>query len=229
MALPKITSPIFTVELPSSGSDIKFRQFTVKEEKILLLAAEAENGAQIVTAIKQVLTNCIIDDVDVDNLASFDIEYLYLQMRSKSIDNILKLKIVEEDVEYFAEVNLDDVQVIFDESHSNKIVLNDEVTITMKYPSIKSIEKMSKDSSSVRGIKYSIDKVVVGENLLSLSDYSDKEIEEFVESFSSKNMSDIQNFFKTSPVLKHTIEYKSNSGDVISREVVGLLGFFTLV
>lgn len=229
MALPKITSPIFTVKLPSSNSDIRFRQFTVKEEKILLLAAESENGRQIVEAIRQVIVNCLIDDIDVDSLASFDIEYLYLQMRAKSIDNVLKLKIVEDDVEYFGIVDIDDVNVIFDESHSREIKLNEEVSIYMRYPSIKSIEKMSIETSKIRGLKYSIDKVIVGDDVMNLLDYNDEEIETFIDSFSSKNMVDIQKFFETAPVLKHTITYKAKNGDTRAREVVGLLGFFTLV
>lgn len=231
MALPKITSPTFTFELPSSKKKIKFRPFTVKEEKMLLMAAEAEDSTEVSNTVKQVMVNCLIDDIDVDELATFDIEYMFLQLRSKSVDNVIELKLIDDDdgMTYETTIDLDDAYVDFPEGHTNKIDLNETIAITMKYPTFKSIDLLTDDkvrTNLVAIISNSIDKVIDGDDLLELSDFSKEEIKEFIESFTSKNMRDIEKFFKSIPRLKLDVTYQAKDG-MKTKEVVGLQSFFT--
>ena len=230
MALPKITSPTFTLELPSNKRKIKFHPFTVKEEKMLLMAVESEDADSVTDTIKQVMGNCLIDELDLDDLATFDIEYLFLQLRSKSVDNIIELKIKHDDGQsYETSVNLDDAYVKFDDDHTNKIKLNDDVTITMKYPTFSTIEKLSDESiksNLVEIISTSIDKVIDGDEIYDLSDFSKQEVTDFIESFTSKNMREIEKFFKTIPKLKLDVHYEVD-GVKKTKEIVGLQSFFT--
>lgn len=230
MALPKITSPTFTLELPSNKRNIKFHPFTVKEEKMLLMAVESEDSDSVTDTIKQVMKNCLIDEVELDDLATFDIEYLFLQLRSKSVDNVVELKIKDDDGKaYETSVNLDDAYVHFEDDHTNKIQLNDSVTITLMYPTFGTIEKLSSDevkTNLVEIISTSIDKVVYGEEVYDLSDFSKQEVVEFIESFTSKNMREIEKFFKTIPKLKLDVQYEVD-GKTKTKEVVGLQSFFT--
>jgi len=231
MALPKITSPTFSVELPSNKRKIKFHPFTVKEEKMLLMAVESNDTDSVSSTIKQVMNNCLVDELDIDELATFDLEYLFLQLRAKSVDNIIELKIKDDDDEnmYEATVNLDDAFVDFSKSHTNKIQLNDTVCITMKYPTFNTISKMSDDNIKndlVEIVSTSIDKVVDGDELYELTDFSKEEIASFIESFTSKNMREIEKFFQTMPKLKLDVKYNAN-GKEKTKEVVGLQSFFT--
>lgn len=230
MSLPKIASPVFTVELPSNKRKVKFRPFTVKEEKLLLMASQADDSEAVNDAIRQILNNCFVGEVDIDDLAIFDVEYLFLQLRSKSVDNIVELKMKDdEDGKFYdIEVDLNDAVVEFDPEHTNKIKLNEDIMIVMKYPSFDMIDKMAKvdDADLVEVIGASIDKVVNGEELLDLSDYSKEEITGFIESFTSKNMRDVEKFFQTLPRLKMDISYMTPNGTK-TKEVVGLQSFFT--
>ena len=230
MSLPKIASPVFTVELPSNKRKVKFRPFTVKEEKLLLMASQADDSEAVNDAIRQILNNCFVGEVDIDDLAIFDVEYLFLQLRSKSVDNIVELKMKDdEDGKFYdIEVDLNDAVVEFDPEHTNKIKLNEDIMIVMKYPSFDMIDEMAKvdDADLVEVIGASIDKVVNGEELLDLSDYSKEEITGFIESFTSKNMRDVEKFFQTLPRLKMDISYMTPNGTK-TKEVVGLQSFFT--
>jgi hypothetical protein len=144
MSLPKLTAPIFTIEMPSNKKSVKFRPFTVKEEKLLLLASESEEPKFINDTITQVLNNCFIDDIDIGILATFDVEYLFIQLRAKSVNNIVKLRFKDDNDKVITQdIDLEDVKVHFDPNHTNKIQLNDEVSMVMKYPSFNMIEKMS--------------------------------------------------------------------------------------
>ena len=145
MSLPKITSPVFTIELPSNKRKMKFRPFTVKEEKLLLMASQSEETETINDTIKQILNNCIIDSVNIDDMPIFDVEYLFLNLRSKSVDNVVELKMKDEDDDmyYDVEIDLNDAVVEVDPDHTSNIKLNEDITITMKYPSFGMIETMS--------------------------------------------------------------------------------------
>lgn len=229
MALPKITAPLFTVELPSSGKKVDYRPFTVKEEKLLLMASESNDTEQVNKAIKQILTNCFVDEIDIDELPIVDVEYIFLKLRATSVENLVTLKIQDdEDGKYYEiEYDLNDAAVVFDPNHTNKIPLNEAVTLIMKYPSFKMIDKMSNVTNDVVNIiSLCIDKVVNGDEVLLLDDFSDKEVTEFIESFTSKNMRDIEGFFNSLPSLRAQVTYATPNG-AKTKEVVGLQSFFT--
>ena len=231
MSLPKLTAPIFTIEMPSNKKSVKFRPFTVKEEKLLLLASESEEPKFINDTITQVLNNCFIDDIDIGILATFDVEYLFIQLRAKSVNNIVKLRFKDDNDKVITQdIDLEDVKVHFDPNHTNKIQLNDEVSMVMKYPSFNMIEKMSTNDNKelVDVISACIDKIYTAEEVMNLNDYTQAEVTTFIESFTSKNMREIEAFFNSLPKLKLDILYKDEeTGDMIKREVSGLQSFFT--
>jgi hypothetical protein len=228
MSLPKISSPTFKAKLPSTGREVKYRPFTVKEEKILLMASQSNDTAAVVDSIKQIMTNCILDDIDVDKMATFDVEYLFIQLRSKSVDNIMQLKFVEDGHTYEVDIDLDDIEVTQGKEKGNHIALNDEVSIVMKYPSFEMIEKLQGSSQDdiVDVIANSIDKIVNGEEILELGDYTKAEVAAFIESFTSKNMRDIETFFQGMPKIKMDLVYTTVDGQKKTKEVSGLQNFF---
>ena len=221
MSLPKLTAPIFTIEMPSNKKSVKFRPFTVKEEKLLLLASESEDAKFINDTIAQVLNNCFIDTVDINTLATFDVEYLFIQLRAKSVNNIVKLRFKDDNDKVITQdIDLEDVKVHFDPNHTNKIQLNDEVSMIMKYPSFNMIEKMSTNDNKelTEVISACIDKVYTAEEVMDLNDYTQAEVTTFIESFTSKNMREIEAFFNSLPKLKLDILYKDEeTGDMIKR------------
>ena len=231
MALPVIDSPIFSIELPSTKNTLRFRPFTVKEEKLLLLASESEDAKTVSDTIKQVLNNCFIDEVDINTLAIFDVEYVFIKLRAKSVNNIVELQFNDDhDKNVKTEIDLEEVIVEFDPEHTNQINLSEKVILTMKYPSFSMFEAMSggKENTDMSDIlKETIDKVVNGDEVLSLKDYSSEEVTAFTDSFTSKNMRDIEKFFGTLPKLKMDVKYRDSEGNDKVREVVGLQNFFT--
>ena len=231
MALPVIDSPIFSIELPSTKNTLRFRPFTVKEEKLLLLASESEDAKTVSDTIKQVLNNCFIDEVDINTLAIFDVEYVFIKLRAKSVNNIVELQFKDDhDKNVKTEIDLEEVIVEFDPEHTNQINLSEKVILTMKYPSFSMFEAMSggkEDTDMSDILKETIDKVVNGDEVLSLKDYSNEEITAFTDSFTSKNMRDIEKFFGTLPKLKMDVKYRDSEGNDKVREVVGLQNFFT--
>jgi hypothetical protein len=231
MSLPKLSAPIFTIEMPSNKKSVKFRPFTVKEEKLLLLASESDDAKFINDTILQVLNNCFVDDIDIAELATFDVEYLFIQLRAKSVNNIITLKFKDDNEKVISqEIDLEDVKVYFDPEHTNKIQLNDEVSMVMKYPSFGMIEKMSSENNQelTEVISACIDKVYTADEVMDLKDYTKAEITTFIESFTSKNMREIEAFFNSLPKLKMDILYKDEeTGTMKKREVSGLQSFFT--
>ena len=230
MALPVIDSPIFSIELPSTKNTLRFRPFTVKEEKLLLLASESEDAKTVSDTIKQVLNNCFVDEVDINALAIFDVEYVFIKLRAKSVNNIVELQFKDDhDKNVKTEIDLEEVIIEFDPEHTNQINLSEKVILTMKYPSFSMFEAMSggKENTDMSDIlKETIDKVVNGDEVLSLKDYSNEEITAFTDSFTSKNMRDIEKFFGTLPKLKMDVKYRDSEGNDKVREVVGLQNFF---
>jgi hypothetical protein len=225
---------VFTVKLPSSGETVNFRPFTVKEEKILLMAASSEDASQIVTSLGQIVNNCCFD-LKVEGLATFDVEYLFMQIRSKSVGNIITVTVNDEEGDEKnirkAEVDLDKLEVVFPEEISNEIKLDDNVTMFMKYPKFKSIDDLSdsvSDTPEVTVFRTGVDKLIVNDEVLSFSDYSDSDIELFVDSFTTKNMKDVQDFFANIPYLKaKAVTLVEKEGDEVREvEIVGLTSFF---
>lgn len=232
MALPKIDMPIYELELPSTGKKIKYRPFTVKEEKILLIAKESEDSNQVITSIKQIVNNCLID-YDIDNLALFDLEYILITIRSKSVDSVVRFEITDPETTEKVQLELDlsNVKVERDEKHSNKIKISDEYTMYLKYPNIDDFFQMMMDKNPSAEKNYNImisciDRIVSEDDVFNLKDFSKKEIDSFVESLSSDVTIDMKRFFDTIPKVRHEIPYVNSKGENKIFVIQGTQSFF---
>ena len=236
MPLPKIATPTYELELPSTKQKIKYRPFLVKEEKLLVLALESEDTKQITTAIKSVIKSCIsTKGLKVEELPTFDIEYLFLNIRGKSVGEEVELSIVAPDdgvTSIPLSINLDDIKVAETEGHDKQIRLNDELLMEMKYPSLDQFIKnnIKNDDSvdtSFELIASCIDKIYSEEEVWSTADVTKKEVIEFLNQMSSVQFKMIEKFFKTMPKLSHTVEVVNPKTKVKSTVVLeGLSSFF---
>ena len=238
MPLPKIATPTYELELPSTGKTIQYRPFLVKEEKLLVIALESEDNKQITTAIKAVLRACVLTKgVKVENLPTFDIEYLFLNIRGKSVGEELEINIIcpdDETTEVPVTIDLDDIQVQRDENHTNQIKLDDSLMMEMKYPSLDQFIKSNFDftdknqmDQSFQLIASCIDKVYSEDEAWATADCTKKEVNEFLESKNSSQFKEIETFFTTMPKLSHTINVKNPKTKVESEVVLeGLASFF---
>ena len=216
MALPKLATPTYELEVPSTGDKITYRPFLVKEEKLLLLAIETNNDGEIMKAVKNIISNCVSSKLNIDDLALFDIEYIFLNVRGKSIGENISVKLLcEDDGKTYADVdiNIDDIKVVFTEGHTNHIELNDEVSIFMEYPQIDIMSSMAGDEPDAnfvfRIIKNAVAQIVEGETIHERADFTEKELDEFLESLNSQQFQSIQGFFETMPKLKHEVKFKN--------------------
>ena len=238
MPLPKIATPTYELELPSTGKSIKYRPFLVKEEKVLVIALESEDTKQITNAIKAVLKNCVLTKgIKVETLPTFDIEYLFLNIRGKSVGEELEVNIVcpddgETNVPVF--IDLDSIQVQKDDDHTNQIKLDDDLMMEMKYPSLEQFIKNNFDfqegnqmDQSFELIATCIDKIYNEDEVWATADCTKKEVKEFLESMNSSQFKEIEKFFESMPKLKHTIEITNPKTKVKSEVVLeGLASFF---
>ena len=239
MPLPKVSTPTYELVIPSLKKKIKYRPFLVKEEKILIIAMESEDQKQITNAVKDVISNCIITrGVKVDQLATFDIEYLFLNIRGKSVGETADVLITCPDdgkTQVPHSVNLDDIQVEVSDDHSRDIKLDDDLTVRMKYPSMNEFIKNNFSASTditvddtFNVITACIEQVYNEEESWAASDCTKKELKEFIDQLNTKQFKEIENFFTTMPKLSHTISIKNPNTGVESEVVVeGLVGFFT--
>ena len=238
MPLPKIATPTYELELPSTGQSIKYRPFLVKEEKVLVIALESEDNKQITTAIKAVLKSCILNKgVKVESLPTFDIEYLFLNIRGKSVGEELEVNVIcPDDGETTVPVviNLDEIEVQKDENHSNKIKIDDSIMMELKYPSLDQFIKNNFDFNDKNAMDQSfdliascIDKVYTEDEVWATADCTKKEVKEFLESMNSQQFKEIEAFFETMPKLSHTINV-TNPNTKVESEVTleGLASFF---
>ena len=238
MPLPKIATPTYELELPSTGKSIKYRPFLVKEEKVLVIALESEDTKQITNAIKAVLKNCVLTKgIKVETLPTFDIEFLFLNIRGKSVGEEIEVNIVcpddgETNVPVF--IDLDSIQVEKDDDHTNQIKLDDDLMMEMKYPSLEQFIKNNFDfeegnqmDQSFELIATCIDKIYNEDEVWATADCTKKEVKEFLESMNSSQFKEIEKFFESMPKLKHTIEV-TNPNTKVKSEVVleGLASFF---
>ena len=238
MPLPKIATPTYELELPSTGKSIKYRPFLVKEEKVLVIALESEDTKQITNAIKAVLKNCVLTKgIKVENLPTFDIEFLFLNIRGKSVGEEIEVNIVcpddgETNVPVF--IDLDSIQVEKGDDHTNQIKLDDDLMMEMKYPSLEQFIKNNFDfqegnqmDQSFELIATCIDKIYNEDEVWATADCTKKEVKEFLESMNSSQFKEIEKFFESMPKLKHTIEV-TNPNTKVKSEVVleGLASFF---
>jgi hypothetical protein len=238
MPLPKISTPTYELELPSTGQTINYRPFLVREEKLLVLAMESEDTKQITTAIKNVIKSCVqTKNVKVENLPTFDIEYLFLNIRGKSVGEEIELSIIcpdDEETTVAVKLNLDDIQVQKNENHTNKIKLDDSLMMEMKYPSLDQFIKNNFDLSADNTMDQSfdliascIDKIYNEEEVWAASDVTKKELIEFMDQMSPTQFKAIEKFFETMPKLSHTIKVTNPKTEVESEVVLeGLSSFF---
>ena len=239
MALPKLTVPEYEAILPSTEKVIKYRPFLVKEEKVLLTALEAEDDDIMADAIRQIVNNCVLEELDVFKLPTFDIEYLFLRLRAKSVGEKVTLglrpwgcpnnegKLCEKSTE--VEINLEEVKVIKDENHSSKIMLNDEIGVKMKYPDIKNINIIDADSAitGMNIVRNCVDMVFTKDETFERDSFTDEELEEFIDSLNSDQFKKIKEFFDTMPTLKYTTKYKCGTcGEEKETILQGLSSFF---
>lgn len=231
MSLPKIQMPIINITLPSTKEKKRFRPFLVREEKLLLLAQEG-NDNDLLEAIKQIINNCCLEDIDIDSLASFDLEYIFLKLRSRSVNNMVELKYRDnEDSEvYTFNIDLDNIDVVFDPTHNNKIKINDEYTLLMKYPGVNtaSIAKQlqSEDDLFYLMIIQSLDKLYSGDEVYIMSEYTFDDAKQFIDGLPVPVFEKIQEFFQTMPRLYHKLEYVNKNGTPRTIELQGIKDFF---
>ena len=238
MPLPTIVTPSYELELPSTGKKIKYRPFLVKEEKLLVLALETEDTKQISTAIKTVLKNCIqTRGVKVENLPTFDIEYLFLNIRGKSVGEEVEVNLVAPDDEVTqvpVTISLDDIEIKKSEEHTNKVKLDDSLVMEMKYPSLDQFIKSNFDFTEEVSMDQSfdliascIDKIYNEEEVWSTADCTKKEVKEFLEQMNSMQFKEIEKFFETMPKLSHSVTFTNPKTKVESTVVLeGLSSFF---
>ena len=238
MPLPKLNTPTYELTLPSSNRKVKYRPFLVKEEKILLIAMESEDEKEMQNAVKQILKNCILTrGISVDKLAVFDIEYLFLNIRGKSVGEEITLNIVcpdDEKTEVEVAVNVEDVKIQKSDKHDPVIQLTDQVGIVMKYPSMEMFVKNNITGENQQKVDTIFDmtidcisQVVEGEDVLEAKSFSKKEMLEFVETFDTQQFQKIQDFFETMPKLSHKIKVLNPNTNIESEVTIeGLSSFF---
>ena len=238
MPLPKIATPTYELVLPSTDETIQFRPFLVKEEKLLVLALESEDNKQITTAIKSVLKNCVLTKgIKVEQLPTFDIEFLFLNIRGKSVGEELEVNIVcpdDEKTQVTVDINLDDIQVQKSEEHNKQIKLDENLMMEMKYPSLDQFIKNNFDfneknqmDQSFQLIASCIDKIYTEEEVWATADCTKKEVNDFLEQMNSGQFKLIETFFETMPKLSHVIKVTNPKTKVESDVVLeGLASFF---
>ena len=215
MTLPTIAVPTHELEIPSNKEKITYRPFLVKEEKLLLLANESGEASEIMSAIKLIINNCTFEKIDVDTLALFDLEYVFLNVRAKSVGEVVSLKLLcDDDGETYADVEIDlnDIKVNFPEGHSNKIELTDTVGILMRYPQFNLVRISTEGSETeyiFRMIKECINTVYDGDAVFERSDFTDKDLDTFLDSLTSDHFKQLQGFFETMPKLTHDVKFKN--------------------
>lgn len=241
--LPKLDVPIYSVTLLSTGKEVRIRPFLVKEQKLFLMAAESEDSKETISTIKQVLKNCVLDDVDIDSLPTFDLEYLFMNLRARSVEEVVNLKYkcnntVKNDkgedvvcngtVEF--DVNLLEIQPTKHTEHTNKFKLNDKIGICLKYPTFEMVQKyeqMDENDIMVNILMDCIDYLYDDEQVYYAKDSSRKELEEFVDSMQQKDLEKIREFFDTMPEIKKDIHFHCPKCGYEEEMVIkGLQNFF---
>tara|TARA_S200002703_G_scaffold154786_1_gene158142 strand:- start:441 stop:1163 length:723 start_codon:yes stop_codon:yes gene_type:complete len=240
MPLPKINTPTYELTLPSTGKKIRYRPFLVREEKILIMAMESENMTEITNAIVQILSDCILSkDVKVESFATFDIEYLFLNVRAKSVGETVDVNITcpdDDETQVEMSINIDSIKVQKTRGHKNIIKLDDNLSMKLRYPSLEQFvennfetgQVVSEVGQSLSMITSCIDMIYNEEETWEAADCSKKELDEFVEQMNTKQFKQIEKFFTTMPKLSHTITVKNPNTGVESEVVLeGLASFFS--
>lgn len=237
MPLPQISTPTYELELPSTGKSIQYRPFLVREEKLLVLALESEDIKEITTAIKAVIKSCIqTKNIKVESLPTFDIEYLFLNIRGKSVGEDLEVNVIcpdDGETTVPVNINIDDIKVQKKKNHTTKIKIDENIMMEMKYPSLDQFIKNNFDISgnnmdqSFDLIAACVDKIYTEEEVWSASDVTKAEIVEFLDQMNSSQFKQIESFFETMPKLSHTVTVENPVTKVKSDVVLeGLSDFF---
>lgn len=235
MSLPVVAHPTFKITIPSTKKTVSFRPYTVREEKILLMVREADSIPDVVDGLKQIISNCCQEDIDVNKLALFDIEYIFIKLRAKSVGEILQLQIKEDDKPIKFEVNLDEVELKFNPEHTKKIVLVEQYGVTMRYPTFDvmiKLDKFIKENKDPKMVNEFIFDVIVDciENVFDndkvYTDFSREELDNFVLSLPVEGSNKLRSFFDTMPVLEHTVTLKNKEGETKEITLRGLKDFF---
>lgn len=245
MALPKLKSPIFELKIPSTGKSIKYRPFLVKEQKLLLMALESQETEEMFRAIKQIINNCAVDEIDVDDLPMFDLEYFFLRLRAKSIGETIDLKLKHNDGKNSKGVecshvtsqtlNLLEVEVQKEEGHTNKIIIDDEskVGVVLRYPTVALANRLqqlgpqNQIDSVVSVIVESIDYIFDAENVYPASESTKEELMAFINDLSQEQFGKLAQFFNSMPKLKHVVKWKCEGCGASDKvEMEGMANFF---
>ena len=236
MALPVLTTPTYELVVPSTDKKLKYRPFLVKEEKILLMAMESGENNQVIQAVKEIVSECTFNQIDLGNSPMFDIEYIFLQIRGKSVGEISNLKLLcKDDGETYADVKIDlnDIQVSVDEEHTNKIELTDEMGMIMTYPTIDSFVSTGISEITSSNMLEVIATCILqiydkkGEEVFDAKDQTKEELDDFIGQLNTKQFQEVQKFFDTMPKLQHTVTVKNPKTKVESEVVLnGLNDFF---
>ena len=236
MALPRLDVPTYELAIPSTDDKIKYRPFLVKEEKILLIAMESGETKDMLQAVKDIVDECTFNQLNLGTMPMFDIEYIFLNIRAKSVGEVSKLKVLcQDDMKTYAnvEIDLSEIEVQVEEGHTNKIELTDEMGVIMKYPTIDSFNANGITDITTENMLEVIAACIAqiydkkGEEIYDSKDSTQKELIEFVEQLNTKQFQDMQKFFDTMPTLKHTITVKNPKTKKESKvTLAGLSDFF---
>ena len=237
MPLPKISTPTYDLEIPSTRKKIKYRPFLVKEEKILIIAMESQSDVEIANAVKDVLSTCILTKgVKIDDLSTFDIEYIFLNIRGKSVGEDVEVMVTCPDdgkTKVPVRINLDDIKIIVSKDHKKDIKLDDQLSMRMKYPSMEQFIKSNFTSQEIAPedtfdlVTSCIEQVYNQEESWSASDCTKEEMNEFLESMNTNQFKEIEKFFETMPKLSHTLKVKNPNTKVDNEiKLEGLSAFF---
>ena len=233
MALPKLETPIYELELPSTGEKVKYRPFLVKEQKNLMIAMESEEETQLRDSLASIISDCTFNKIDPYEIPMFDIEFIFLRIRGKSVGEKVKLNVLCPDdnkTRVDVEINLEDVDVHMKKEHTNEISVTDKIKIFMKYPGLKDMTdiKVEQETEQIFTlIKRCINEIHDGKTIHNKIDISEKELDEFIDNLTTKTFEDLGTFFETMPKVMHVLKVKNpktkKKGEVV---IEGIQNFF---
>ena len=233
MALPKLNTVTYELELPSTGEKLKYRPFLVKEQKALMIAQESEDNKTLENTFAQILNDCVLDDIDPYVMPMFDIEYIFLRIRGKSVGEKVKLNVLcpdDKKTRVDVEIDLEKVNVQMDEDHTNIINLTKDIKLIMKYPCLKDMSVFgegAETSNLFDMVKRCVHEIHDGDTVYNKVDISEKELDEFIDSMSTENFEQVSKFFNTMPKLLHEIEVKNPKTKKKNKiPIEGLQSFF---
>ena len=233
MGLPKLDTPTYRLTLPSTGEEIQYRPFLVKEQKLLMMAQESKEDQQIVDTVGNLVQSCTFEKIDIENSPLFDIEYIFLQIRGKSIGEKVELNLIcpdDEKTTVSIEIDINDIDVQMTDGHTNEVEITDTVKLFLKYPILKDLKGVGANESQIKQIfsilTQCVHEIHYGEQIFSRIDISEKDIDEFIDQLTTDQFGGITNFFDTMPKLRHVIPITNPKTGVESEVVVeGLASF----